>query len=103
MTVKEIGLEEAIETWQVDEFETLVNPHRDVGPTWLHQISSSMVRDAPDFGEIAGLVATRLDGAVACAHNLPFQHRMIMCSRCGDSWMAKRRSATPVCDSCKGT
>ena len=27
----------------------------------------------------------------------------LVCSRCGDSWMAKRRSATPVCDNCKGT
>lgn len=61
----------------VDEFESLVNPGRDVGPTWLHQITPSMVSDAPCFEEIAHHVAARLDGAVCAAHNLPFDQRMV--------------------------
>jgi inhibitor of KinA sporulation pathway (predicted exonuclease)/ribosomal protein S27E len=61
----------------VDEFETLVNPGRDVGPTWLHQVTASMVADAPTFDEVAQHVASRLDGAVIVAHNLPFDRRML--------------------------
>jgi len=61
----------------VDRFETLVNPLRDVGPVWVHGITASMVADAPTFDEIAGEVASRLDGAVVCAHNLPFDARML--------------------------
>lgn len=61
----------------VDEFETLVNPCRDVGPTWLHQISASMVADAPTFDQVAHHVAARLDGAICAAHNLPFDRRML--------------------------
>lgn len=61
----------------VDEFETLVNPCRDVGPTWIHQVTASMVADAPTFDEVAPHVAARLDGAVCAAHNLPFDARMI--------------------------
>lgn len=60
-----------------DEFDTLVNPGRDVGPTWIHQVTASMVRDAPSFDEVAHHVAARLDGAVCVAHNLPFDRRMI--------------------------
>ncbi|MBS1837831.1 MAG: DUF2510 domain-containing protein [Actinobacteria bacterium] len=61
----------------IDEFETLVNPRRDLGPTWLHQVTASMVADAPTFDDIAHHVAARLDGAVCAAHNLPFDARMI--------------------------
>lgn len=61
----------------VDTFETLVNPGRDVGPTWLHQITASMVASAPGFCDVAHHVASRLDGAVVVAHNLPFEQRML--------------------------
>jgi DNA polymerase-3 subunit epsilon len=61
----------------VDEWDTLVNPQRDVGPTWLHGISPSMVTDAPCFEDIAAALAARLHGAVICAHNLPFDARML--------------------------
>lgn len=62
----------------VDEFETLLNPNRDVGPTWLHQITASMVVSAPEFDDVAGHIAARLDGSVVCAHNLPFDQRMLL-------------------------
>lgn len=61
----------------VDEFDTLVNPGRDVGPTWIHQVTASMVADAPTFDEVAHHVAARIDGAICVAHNLPFDRRMI--------------------------
>lgn len=60
-----------------ERFETLVNPNRDLGPVWIHQITASMVVDAPTFDEVAHEVAARIDGAVVCAHNLPFDTRML--------------------------
>ncbi|WP_260508861.1 exonuclease domain-containing protein [Mycolicibacterium farcinogenes] len=60
-----------------DEFDTLVNPARDVGPTWLHRITPSMVTGAPLFSDIAGHVAARVHGAVCVAHNLRFDSRMV--------------------------
>jgi DNA polymerase-3 subunit epsilon len=61
----------------VDEFECLTNPMRDPGPSWVHKITSSMLRDAPMFEEIADHVATILHGAVVAAHNLPFDRRLL--------------------------
>lgn len=61
----------------VDEYTTLVNPCRDVGPTHIHGITASEVRDAPTFDQVAGDVAQRLDGAVLVAHNLRFDRSFL--------------------------
>ena len=61
----------------VDEYDTLINPCRDVGPQHIHGISASMVEAAPTFAEIAGDLADRLDNHVLVAHNLPFDVRMV--------------------------
>jgi len=55
-----------------EQFVSLVNPGRDVGPTWVHQITDDMVAEAPAFADIAGDVLELLDGAVAVAHNASF-------------------------------
>ncbi len=55
-----------------DEFVTLVNPLRDVGPTRIHGITATDVAQAPTFTEVLGDVLDRLRGAVLVAHNLPF-------------------------------
>jgi DNA polymerase-3 subunit epsilon len=60
-----------------DEYTTLVNPCRDVGPTHVHGITASDVRDAPTFDQVAGDVAQRLDGAVLVAHNLRFDRSFL--------------------------
>lgn len=61
-----------------DEYSTLVNPEgREPGATWLHRISEDDVRSAPVFGEIAGEILTRLDGAVIVAHNAGFEERFL--------------------------
>ena len=66
------------QSWRVtDEFDTLVNPQRDVGPVGVHGISASMVETAPTFGEIAAALARRLHRATLIAHNLPFDARML--------------------------
>ncbi|MEV3905513.1 exonuclease domain-containing protein [Mycobacterium sp. NPDC050551] len=61
----------------VDEFECLTNPLRDPGPTWLHGLTPSVLRDAPLFEDIATHVAALLDGAVVAAHNLRFDRRLL--------------------------
>ncbi|MCE5253044.1 MAG: 3'-5' exonuclease [Actinomycetia bacterium] len=61
----------------VDEWDTLVNPERDVGATAIHGVTASMVSAAPRFEEIATALAGRLQGAVLVTHNLPFDSRML--------------------------
>lgn len=61
----------------VDEWDTLVDPKRDVGPSWLHGVTATMVTNAPTFDEVGGALAARLDGAILVGHNLPFDTRFI--------------------------
>lgn len=61
----------------VDEWDSLVDPERDVGPTHLHGITASMVSAAPRFEEVAFALGTRVHGAVLVAHNLAFDSRML--------------------------
>lgn len=61
----------------VDEWDTLVDPQRDVGPTHVHGVTASMVSTAPRFEEVAAALAERLSGAVLVAHNLAFDGRML--------------------------
>ena len=66
------------ETWETqDEYDTLINPERDVGPTGVHGVTAGMVELAPVFADILPPVAQRLRGAVLIAHNLPFDTRMM--------------------------
>lgn len=61
----------------IDEFESLVYPGRDVGPTRIHGITATMVSAAPTFQDLLPLLAAILDGAVLVAHNLPFDRRFL--------------------------
>lgn len=61
----------------VDEWDTLVDPRRDVGPTHIHGVTASMVSAAPRFDEIAAVLADRLHGAVLVSHNRTFDARML--------------------------
>jgi DNA polymerase III epsilon subunit-like protein len=60
-----------------DEYSTLVDPGRDVGPIFVHGINGSDVREAPTFEEIAGELLARLDGAVVVAHNAVVEERFL--------------------------
>ncbi|TKJ28324.1 3'-5' exonuclease [Blastococcus sp. CCUG 61487] len=59
------------------EFETLINPGRDVGPTGLHGIAASDVVDAPPFSEVAPHLRSLLAGRVVVAHNALFDLRFL--------------------------
>src|SRR4051812_21994078 len=56
----------------LDEYATLINPERDIGPTHIHRITASDVVGAPTFAEVAGDIAERLAGSVIAGHNVRF-------------------------------
>lgn len=53
----------------VDEYVTLVNPLREVGPTHVHGITQEDVAYAPTFVEVVGDVLARLAGVIFVGHN----------------------------------
>lgn len=55
-----------------DRWETLVDPGCAPGPTHIHGVTESMLAGAPTFGDIAGDLASRLDGRTIVAHNASF-------------------------------
>ncbi|MBL9088797.1 MAG: hypothetical protein JNM10_16785 [Planctomycetia bacterium] len=65
-----------------DEFVTLVNPGRDVGPTSIHGITAADVVDAPPFVAVAGDVLDRLRGAIVVGHNVRFDEGFVR-AECG--------------------
>jgi DNA polymerase-3 subunit epsilon len=60
-----------------DEWCTVVNPGRDLGPQHIHRISAGDARRAPTFAQVAGALAARLAGRVLVAHNLAFDARFL--------------------------
>jgi DNA polymerase-3 subunit epsilon len=60
-----------------DEWTTLVNPGRDLGPTHVHGIRGADVRDAPTFAEIGDQVLDLMHDRVVVAHNAPFDMRFL--------------------------
>ncbi|CCG04352.1 3'-5' exonuclease [Blastococcus saxobsidens] len=76
--VVEIGVVLLDDRGEVEaEFETLVNPGRDVGPTGLHGISAGDVVDAPAFADVAQHLRSLLVGRVLVAHNALFDLRFL--------------------------
>ncbi|WP_410635087.1 exonuclease domain-containing protein [Amycolatopsis sp. cmx-4-83] len=55
-----------------DEWVTLVNPDRDLGPQAIHGIRAADARRAPRFEHLAGELVQRLSGRVVVAHNWAF-------------------------------
>ncbi len=63
----------------VGEFETIVNPRRDVGPTHIHGLTASDVSKAPSFSEIAAPLSNVLSrSGVLAGHNVAFDIRFIL-------------------------
>jgi DNA polymerase III subunit epsilon len=61
----------------LNEFTTLLNPDRDLGPVHIHGIWVKDLENAPRFEEIAGDILRQLGGAVLVAHNLPFDRSFV--------------------------
>jgi DNA polymerase-3 subunit epsilon len=61
------------------EYETLVNPCRDIGPSSIHGISASDVIGAPSFAEVVGDILVLLRNATAIAgHNVAFDRNFLI-------------------------
>lgn len=56
----------------VYEWETLLNPQRDVGATEIHGLTAADVYAAPTFDQVAAELESLLRGRVPVAHNLAF-------------------------------
>ena len=61
----------------LEEWSTLVNPNRDLGPTHIHKITPSMVSIAPTFEEISNDLMRLLNGRIIVCHNASFDVRML--------------------------
>jgi DNA polymerase-3 subunit epsilon len=55
-----------------DEWCSLVNPDRDLGPQHIHGISAAEASRAPTFAQLAGQIAGLLRERTLVAHNLAF-------------------------------
>jgi len=74
----EVGVVLLDDTGAVEqEWTTLVNPQRDVGPTHVHGIRAGDVIDAPLFSDIAAYLVTLLSGRTLAAHNQEFDLRFL--------------------------
>lgn len=61
------------------EYETLVNPGRDIGKTAIHRISAADVLRAPQFSEIAGdLLEILASASVIAGHNVSFDKNFLV-------------------------
>ena len=70
-----VRLDPHLET--VSEFATLLNPNRDLGPSWLHGIRAADVQGAPSFPEVAGCVLDQLRDSLVVGHNVAFDLRFL--------------------------
>lgn len=61
----------------IQEWETLINPERDISNWDIHGITSDAVSLAPVFGEVVDEISTFLDGRIFVAHNISFDTRML--------------------------
>jgi len=62
----------------VDEWDTLINPQRDVKATGIHGITDADVSNAPTFAQVANKISSLLAGRVPVAHNLSFDASFLM-------------------------
>jgi DNA polymerase III epsilon subunit family exonuclease len=61
----------------MDQYSTLVNPVRDLGPTHIHHITSAEIKGAPRFAEVVGDVLSRLRGTVFAGYYPHFDFRFL--------------------------
>ncbi len=61
----------------IEEWETLINPERDISNSEIHGITASDVTLAPVFLELALQIATLLNGNILVAHNISFDKRFL--------------------------
>lgn len=86
----EVGIVLARGDEALDAYQTLVNPQRPISPgaSAANGLCDQDVCDAPTFGEVAGEVLRRVDGALLVCHNAPFDLGFLDAefSRLGQPW-----------------
>lgn len=60
------------------QWDTLINPQRDLGPQRIHHIQAAAAMDAPTFAQIAARLVELLEGRVLVAHNASFDTRFLL-------------------------
>ena len=58
-------------------FDSLINPQRSVGATFIHGIKDNDVKKAPTFNEIAGDVLFHLQGSIIASYNIYFDIKFL--------------------------
>ena len=77
--VIEVAVVHADQNGQVTgQWETLINPERDLGRQDIHHIRASDVMDAPRFKQIASRLVELLENRVIVAHNASFDIRFLL-------------------------
>lgn len=114
--VVEVGIVLTDDTGRIEEeWTTLVNPNRDLGPTNIHGIAAADVADAPVFAEVSDHVLNMLDGRVVVAHNASFDmrflHRELQLARydiaerpaalCSMKWSGRMMGAAKLAHCCE--
>jgi len=61
----------------IQEWETLINPERDISNSNIHGITSEVVSLAPTFAEIDSEFSRLIHGSIMVAHNISFDQRML--------------------------
>jgi DNA polymerase-3 subunit epsilon len=59
------------------EWETLINPQRDISNSNIHGVTADLVSLAPTFDEIIDEISNFLHGRIFVAHNISFDGRML--------------------------
>lgn len=65
-----------------DQWSTLINPGRDVGPTKIHGLTASDVVGAPRFEELSPYILRAVAGRTLVAHNASFDLRFLAAEFC---------------------
>lgn len=77
--IVEIGVVHVSREGEVTEqWQSLLNPERDLGPTRIHGIRGADVHDAPRFSGIADHLRELLDNRTIVAHNASFDTRFLL-------------------------
>lgn len=58
-------------------YETVLNPHRDLGPTHIHKLSGAICEKAPNFRDVDDALLALLNERVIVAHNAPFDTKFL--------------------------
>jgi DNA polymerase-3 subunit epsilon len=61
----------------IDEYDTLINPQRDIGPTSIHGITSGEIIRAPLFSEIVGNVLCLMKDSIIVGHKINFDYSFL--------------------------